>query len=303
MGPEIHGKSGQERREVDAPVAIGAVLRTVKQAVWVGWKVETNWADPLVFAIYYLIRPIAGLLIVGFIFLIGSAVSGAIDPGLFAFLFIGNTFFIFVTQVMMMMSMLIHEDRAHYEVLKHIYLTPGSLQWYIVGRALNGIMNAALSLVLTLGLGVAIFQYGMGLPVPIDWLRIDVGLLSLTLLVGIVCFMAIGFILCGINIMTSKVQFMLPEYVSGILYLFGGVVFLPELLPWWGQQVSNALPITYFLRIVRFAFLHYPGFDVQMNLLYLAATTVFTVLVGLGFFKVAMFKARRDGLIDKKEEY
>lgn len=284
-------------------MAIAAVLRTIKQAIWVGWKVETNWTDPLVFAIYYLIRPIAGLLIVGFIFLIGSVVAGTVNPALFTFLFIGNTFFIFVTQVMMMMSMLIHEDRAHYEVLKHIYLTPGSLQWYIVGRALNGIMNAAVSLVLTLGLGVAIFQYGMGIPIPIDWLKIDVGLLSLTLLVGMVCFMAIGFILCGINIMTSKVQFMLSEYVSGILYLFGGVVFVPELLPWWGQQVSNALPITYFLRLVRFSFLHDTGFAVQLNLLYLAATTICTVLVGLGLFKVAMFKARRDGLIDKKEEY
>jgi len=284
-------------------VAVGAILRTVKQAVWVGWKVETNWADPLVFAIYYLIRPVAGLLIVGFIFLIGSAVSGIVDPGLFAFLFIGNTFFIYAVQVMMLMSMLIHEDRAHYEVLKHIYLTPGSLQWYIVGRALNGVMNASVSLLLTLGLGVAVFQFGMGIPIPIDWLSIDFGVLSLGLLVGVVCFMAIGFILCGINIMTSKVQFMLPEYVSGILYLFGGVVFLPEILPLWGQYISNALPVTYFLRIVRFSFLHQAGFDMHTNLLYLTVTTILTAFAGLAFFRVAMFKARRDGLIDKKEEY
>jgi ABC-2 type transport system permease protein len=284
-------------------VAIGAILRTVKQAVWLGWKVETNWADPLVFAIYYLIKPIAGLLIVGFIFLIGSMVSGVVDPGLFLFLFIGNSFFIYVVQVMMTMSMLIHEDRAHYEVLKHIYLTPGSLQWYIVGRALNGVMNASVSLVLTLGSGILVFQYGLGIPVQIDWLGVDLGLLSVSLLLGIGCFMAIGFVLCGINIMTSKVQFTLNEYVSGILYLFGGVVFLPEILPQWGQVISNALPITYFLRIVRFSFLHQAGFDVQTNVLYLVLTMIATILVGIVIFRVAMYKARRDGLIDKKEEY
>lgn len=284
-------------------MAVGAILRTIKQAVWLGWKIETNWADPLVFAIYYLIRPVAGLLIVGFIFLIGSAVSGAVDPGLFMFLFIGNSFFIYVVQIMMTMTMLIHEDRAHYEVLKHIYLTPGSLQWYIVGRALNGVMNASVSLLLTLPLGVAVFQYGLGIPMQIDWLSVDLGLLGLSLLLGIICFMAIGFILCGVNIMTSKVQFMLNEYVSGILYLFGGVVFLPEILPPWGQHISNAMPITYFLRIVRFSFLHQGSFDVQTNLLYLVATIIITILVGLAVFKVAMFKARRDGLIDKKEEY
>ena len=284
-------------------MAIGAILRTVKQSVWLGWKVETNWADPLVFAIYYLIKPIAGLLIVGFIFLIGSAVSGVVDPGLFVFLFIGNSFFIYVVQVMMTMSMLIHEDRAHYEVLKHIYLTPGSLEWYIVGRALNGVMNASISLLLTLGSGVLVFQYGLGIPVQINWLGIDLGLLSLSLLLGIGCFMAIGFILCGINIMTSKVQFTLNEYVSGILYLFGGVIFLPEILPQWGQYISNALPITYFLRIVRFSFLHQANFDVQTNVLYLVVTMIATILVGIVIFKVAMYKARRDGLIDKKEEY
>lgn len=286
-------------------MAVNAILRTVKQAVWLGWKVETNWADPIVFAIYYLVRPIAGLLIVGFMFLIGSAVatSGPLDPNLFAFMFIGNSFFIYVFQVMMTMTMLIHEDRAHYEVLKHIYLTPGSLSWYIIGRALNGVMNASISLLLTLGFGVAIFQGLLHVPIAINWLSIDWGLLGLSLLLGIICFMAIGFILCGINIMTSKVQFMLNEYVSGILFLFGGVVFRPEILPSWGQAISNGLPITYFLRIIRGAILHQTGFNVQTDLFYLVVTMIATIIVGVLVFRVAMYKARRDGLIDKKEEY
>jgi ABC-2 type transport system permease protein len=285
-------------------MAISTILRAVKQAAWVGWKVETNWADPLVFAIYYLIRPIAGLLIVGFIFLIGTFASGgAINPEYFAYMFIGNTFFIYVVQIMMTMTMLIHEDRAHYEVLKHIYLTPGSLWWYIVGRAFNGVMNAQISLLLTLGFGVLIFQGLLGVQIPINWLSVDFGLLITGLLLGVVCFMAIGFILCGINIMTSKVQFMLNEYVSGILYLFGGVVFTPSILPPWGQTISNALPITYFLNTVRFSIVHQGLLDVPTNLLFLIVTLIASVIVGVGVFKLALYKARRDGLIDKKEEY
>ena len=284
-------------------MAIGTILRAIKQAMWLGWKVETNWADPLVFAIYYLVRPVAGLLIVGFIFLVGSVVTGTFDSVLFTFLFLGNSFFIYVMQVMMTMTMLIHEDRSHYEVLKHIYLAPGSLSWYIVGRALNGVMNASVSLLLTLGMGVAIFQFGLGINIPVNWLAANWGVLALGLLLGIICFMGMGFILCGINIMTSKVQFMLTDYVSGILYLFGGVVFWPSMLPLWGQYISNALPVTYFLNVIRFSFLPEAGFDVQLNLLYLVVTMVATVLIGMAVFKVAMYKARRDGLIDKKEEY
>jgi len=285
-------------------MAVNTILRAVKQAIWLGWKVETNWADPLVFAIYYLIRPLAGLLMVGFIFLVGSvSAGGALNPQYFVYMFIGNSFFIYVVQIMMTMTMLIHEDRAHYEVLKHIYLSPGSLAWYIFGRTLNGVMNASVSLLLTLGFGVAVFQGLLGVQIPINWLQIDVPLLALSLILGIACFIAMGFILCGINIMTSKVQFMLSEYVSGILYLFGGVIFMPQILPSWGQAISNALPVTYFLRIVRYSILGQSGFVVQMDLLYLVLTMFATIMIGLGFFKVAMHKARRDGLIDKKEEY
>ena len=285
-------------------MAVNTILRTVKQAIWVGWKVETNWADPLVFAIYYLIRPLAGLLIVGFIFLVGSlAGGGMLNPEYFAFMFVGNSFFIYVTQIMMTMSMLIHDDRSHYEVLKHIYLTPGSLWWYILGRALNGVMNASISLLLTLGFGVLIFQGLIGVQIPINWLGINVPVLTLSLIMGIVCFIAIGFILSAINIMTSRVQFMLSEYVTGILYLFGGVVFLPEMLPTWGQAISNALPITYFLRTVRFSILNRTSTTLQMDLLYFALTTIATIIVGVTVFKIAMYKARKDGLIDRKEEY
>jgi hypothetical protein len=51
------------------------------------------------------------------------------------------------------------------------------------------------------------------------------------------------------------------------------------------------------------SFLPEPGFDVQLNLLYLAMTMVATLFLGVLVFKAAMYKARRDGLIDKKEEY
>jgi len=284
-------------------MAIRAILKVVKQAIWVGWKVETNWADPLVFAIYYLIRPLAGLLIVGFIFLIGSAVGGVFSPEYFVFMFIGNSFFIYVVQIMMTMSMLIHDDRAHYEVLKHIYLSPNSWSWYIIGRALNGVLNASMSLVLTLGFGVLIFQGLLGVQIQINWVGIDFSLLALSLVLGIICFIAMGFVLCAINIMTSKVQFMLTEYVSGILYLFGGVVFMPEILPSWGQTISNALPITYFLRSVRFSILHQAASSIQTDLLYLALTMIATIIIGFAVFRIAEYKARRDGLIDKKEEY
>jgi ABC-type polysaccharide/polyol phosphate export permease len=164
-------------------------------------------------------------------------------------------------------------------------------------------MNASISLLLTLGLGVLIFQGLLGVQIPINWSGIDFPVLALSLVMGLVCFIALGFVLCAINIMTSRVQFMLSEYVTGILYLFGGVVFLPQFLPSWGQAVSNVLPVTYFLRSVRFSILHETDVALQTDLLYLALTTIATIAVGIGFFKLAMYRARKLGLLDRKEEY
>ncbi len=284
-------------------MAMSTILRSIKQAVWVGWKVETNWADPLVFAIYYVIRPLAGLLIVGFVFIIGSAVSGTFVPEYFAYLFIGNAFFVYVLQVTMTMSFLIHEDRSHYEVLRHIYLSPGSLRYYIFGRALNGVMNAAISLLLTFGLGVLIFQGLLGISIPIDWVNANYLAVVLSIIIGTACMISIGFIFSGINLVTARIQFALPDYVSGIFYLLGGVVFPPEILPAWAQSVSNVLPVTYFLRAIRSAFLPQANSTFVMDLFYLALTTIVTAFIGVAVFKAAEYKARKDGLIDRKEEY
>ena len=284
-------------------MAVSTIWRAVKQAIWVGWKVETNWTDPLVFAIYYIVRPLAGLLIVGFVFLIGSAVGGALNPEYFAYMFIGNTFYIYVLQVTMTMSFLIHEDRSHYEVLRHIYLSPGSLRYYILGRALNGVLNASVSLVLTVVLGVLIFQGLLGVSIPINWFSVNYPAVVLSVALGTVCMIFIGFIFSGINLVTSRVQFALPDYASAIFYLFGGVVFSPEILPAWAQTVSNALPVTYFLRAVRSAFLVQGSGAFTTDLLFLSLTTMVTGIIGASVFKAAEFKARKDGLIDRKEEY
>jgi len=139
--------------------------------------------------------------------------------------------------------------------------------------------------------------------IPINWLAVNFPLLALTLVLGVICFIGMGFILCGVNIMTSKVQFMLSDYVSGILYLFGGVVFLPSVLPLWGQAVSSILPITYFLSCLRSSFLQQTAATVKTNLLYLVVTMIGTIIVGFLIFRFAMHRARKEGLIDRKEEY
>ena len=34
-------------------------LRTFRIAAWLGWQIESNWTDPLVFFIFAVLRPMA----------------------------------------------------------------------------------------------------------------------------------------------------------------------------------------------------------------------------------------------------
>jgi hypothetical protein len=53
----------------------------------------------------------------------------------------------------------------------------------------------------------------------------------------------------------------------------------------------------------RFSILHQAASSIQTDLLYFALTTIATIIIGFAVFRIAEYKARRDGLIDKKEEY
>ena len=75
----------KQGREVDAEMAVnehhapaGRIswrekLQTFRFAAWLGWQVESNWADPLLFAVYSLLKPLAAALILVVIYrIVGS---------------------------------------------------------------------------------------------------------------------------------------------------------------------------------------------------------------------------------------
>lgn len=288
-------------------MAISQTLRAVKRAIWVGWKVDSNWADPLLFAIYYLIRPLSGLLIVGFIGLIvlNSGAVGSFSRSTFAYFFLGNTFFLFLVSVTTDMSTLIPMDRNRYEVLKNIYITPGSLRPYMLGRGIMSVIDAALSVLLTFTIAYLIFSVLVPGGLGINLLAVNYPLLALTLLLGVVNWLALGFILSAVNLVSAKLQFTLQEYVVGIFYLFGGVIFRPALLPNWAQAISNVVPVRYFLAAIRVSF-NSCGQDclpLDSTLSYLTISTLGLALLSIALFSLAEQRCRRLGLIDQKAEY
>ncbi len=284
-------------------MAVTDFIRSARESFWVGWKIESNWTDPVLFATYRIVQPLASLLIVAFIVIIGSSAPG---PGLprpfLAQVIVGNAFFVYVAQVMMTMGWLVHTDRSRYEVLKNIYITPGSLHAYLVGRGLVAVVNATISVLVTLIFSVAIFNWVLNLGIPLDLLRVNLLLLFPAIALGVASLIAIGYILCAINIVSHRAEFILGESVSGIFFLLGGVIFPVSALPAEIRPISSVLPITYFLQAVRDSF-GLTTSNYLADLGFLVATTVAALIVGVFVFRLAEQRAKQLGLFDRKSEY
>src|SRR5437762_6549804 len=176
-------------------MAIADFVKSARESFRVGWKIESNWTDPVLFATYQIIRPLASLLIVAFIVIIGAA-AGAAGSAFYtqylAWLIVGTAFYAYVLQVMLGMAILVYVDRNRYEVLKNIYISPGTLHPYVIGRGLVSVVNGTISVILTLLFSVAIFNGLLHMNIPLNLLGVNLLMLLPAVILGIVSLLAIG---------------------------------------------------------------------------------------------------------------
>ena len=287
-------------------MAVADFLKSTRESFRVGWKIESNWTDPVLFATYQIIRPLASLLIVAFIVIIGAA-AGAAGSAFYnqylAWLIVGTAFYAYVLQVMLGMAILVYVDRNRYEVLKNIYISPGTLHPYVIGRGLVSVVNGTISVILTLLFSVAIFNGLLHMNIPLNLLGVNLLMLIPAVLLGITALLGIGYMLCAVNIVSNRMEFILGDSVSGVFFLLGGVIFSISLLPAPVQYVSNVLPVTYFLDTVRESFGLLPPANYMSDLAILALTTVAALILGISVFRLAERRAKRLGLFDRKSEY
>ena len=284
-------------------MAIGDFVKSARESFWVGWKIESNWTDPVLFATYQIIRPLASLLIVGFIVILGAGTSQYL-----AWVIVGSAFYAYVLQVMLGMAILVFVDRNRYEVLKNIYISPGTLHPYVIGRGLVSVLNGTISVVLTLLFSVAIFNGLLHMNIPLDLLGVNLLMLLPAVVLGIISLLAIGYMLCAVNIVSNRMEFILGDSVSGVFFLLGGVIFPISFLPEQIQRISNALPVTYFLNTVRESFGllppgNLPPGNYMSDLGILGLTTLAALILGVSVFRLAERRAKRLGLFDRKSEY
>ncbi len=275
--------------------------RSLKMATWLGWQIESNWTDPLLFAIYSIAKPMAGALILVFMYMVVA--QGGLSNPLFPQIFVGNAFYIYVSAVLMGVSWAIMDDREHYGMLKYIYTAPLNIYFYVLGRGVAKALTATVAVLITLLFGM------IALGVKMDPARVDWGLLAASLLLGLAGLAFLGILLGGLSLLTARHNYFIGEAVAGALYMLCGAVFPIDVLPQALQKLGQALPLTYWLEALRRALLGQGSslllapLSNEILLLILAGSTLVLALVSVIFYRWAEHRAKEKGLIDMQSMY
>ena len=287
-------------------MAMRGNLRTFKNAAWLGWQMESNWTDPFLFAIYSIVKPIAGTLILVFMFLVIT--HGETNTLGFSYMYIGNAFYMFVAEVLFGVTWVIHDDREHYMTLKQVYIAPISFYFYIFGRAAIKIAITSVGVLITILFGIFV----LGVEVSLASISWPLFIVSLVLGLGTICIM--GLALGGISFLTAKHGQGINEGVAGVFYVLSGVVFPITILPSWAQSISKVLPITYWMEAIRRGLepdviaglgstTGLDGMDNWFLMLVLILSTIAFLFISVGIFRFADKVARMKGKIDWTTAY
>jgi len=276
---------------------------SLRIATWLGWQIESNWTDPLLFAIYSIIKPLAGAAIL--VMMYGIITKSNFENPLFPYIYLGNAFYIYVGAVMAGVSWAVIDDREHYKTLKYMYVAPIRIPAYLLGRGVARFLTGSFSVIITIAAGI------LFLKVPLDLQNCNWLLFFVSMLLGILMLAMLGLLLGGISLLIVNHSWFIGEAVAGALYLFSGAIFPLEVLPAWLRPIGFAMPVTYWLELLRRSLVGnvaqaFPTLVDFSNLELLAILSglslVFAVISILSFRRCDQI-ARERGLIDMTTHY
>ena len=274
-------------------VTLADAWRSFRTAMTLGWAVEANWSDPLLFFIYTLAKPLAAALI---LVVMVQVITGGQGGEILQFIIVGAALWNVVYGVMAGLVQSILEDRERYRMIKYVVVTPPSLFPFLLGRSMARVLISLVAVALTLGVGIAFLG--------VD-LRIDVPYLAAATFLGITAVIAIGIMMAGWCLQMRQEAWSYPEAIAGSLYLVSGAIFPIDLLPSFLQPIAYMMPTTWWLEASRRGLLGHGTPNSVLGtvpdetvMLILVVATLIVVPLALAAFAWFMRRARQAGLLD-----
>ena len=275
-----------------------------RTAAWLGWQIESNWADPLLFSIYSVAKPLgaAGIVVVMY----AVITRGNFGSPLFPCLYVGQAFYLYVASLMSGISFGVIDDRERYRTLKYVYVAPPPAWLYLLGRGTARLFVGTVSVAITLLVGV------LFLHLPLHPSQVNLPLFLLSLVLGLSMLAMLGLLLAGVTLNIAHHSDFLGEAVAGALYLVSGAVFPIDILPRLVRPLGFVFPISWWLELTRrsllgreaaAAFPTFHAFSTLQVSLGLAGTALGWGLIAAITFRLCEQSARERGLIDRVTNY
>ena len=219
-------------------------LLTWRTAVRLGWAIESNWADPLLFLIYSVAKPVASVLML--VVMLQIVTDGAAGPAQLGFVIIGSALWSFVVGGIAGLAISVLDDRERYRMLRYLYVLPGALPLRAPGsrhRAHpgggDGRRHHARRGAHRGRLAHRPRDRGLALPGARDGHRPASAVVAL------------GATMAAIVMQTRQDSWNYPEAVAGALFLVVGAVFPLAVLPAVAQVIGLLVPLTWWMEGVR----------------------------------------------------
>jgi ABC-2 type transport system permease protein len=282
--------------------------RSFVTATRLGWQMEANWTDPLLFFIYSVAKPLSSTLI--FVVMI-EVIGGSSTAEFRGFVVIGTALWSFVISGIAGLSWAVLEDRERYRMLRYIVVSPSDFMTVMLGRGVARVAVGAMAALITLIVGVLVLGVQFD-PGAVDW-----PLLGLVMVGGLVTIVAIGILLAAVCLQTRQEAWSYPEAAAGALFLLTGAVFPLAVLPSVVEWIGMATPLTWWIEGVRAAlfpgglsgiggpgsaFAEFTGrhrpeaYEIVVALL---VTGTLATLAAIAGFRISLRRAKDRGLLDQ----
>lgn len=266
--------------------------KAFKAAMWLGWQIDSNWADLFIFSLYTVVRPVFGMLVFAFMYFAASAV-GPPDPRKLAYILAGSSLFNYAGTAIWNSFFAIHEDREHYLTIRYLNIAPTDFTLYYLGRVTPPILfSSTVSLIINLGIGV----YFLGLELNPTFETLSPLLFSIpTVALG---FVGYALMMAGVGLFTTRYVWGLIDGLTGLSFLLGGVLFPPDVLPYEIRWMSQVMPWYYWIEMLRSPIV---GSGVGLEPSFILIGACFSIVfLGLGawFFNWSVNRAKMNGTLD-----
>jgi len=218
--------------------------RSYRTAVRLGWEIEANWTDPLLFFIHSVAQPVSAVLI---LIVMLEVVGGAASRELRGLVVTGSALWSIVLSGVGGLAWSVLDDRETYRMLRYVYVSPADFRVVLLGRGTARIGVGAVSASITLAVGIAL------LGIPFDPGRVNWPLLAVAMVLGLAAILAGGFLMAAVCLHARQEAWSYPEAAAGLLFVVSGAIFPLAVLPSALQVIGLATPITWWLAAVRLA--------------------------------------------------